>query len=292
MTNNALIPIADMRLMADSIVKSRFYGFKNIDEVLAVMLVAQAENKHPATVVQEYDIIQGRPALKSSAALARFQVSGGKVQWDEVSPAKAKGTFTHPAGGTLSIEWTIEMAKKAGLMRPGSGWEKYPEDMLCARVAARAIRKVYPACLTGSYLVEEVVDFDRPLNGGGHDIAPPAIPAPPAPVTPASPVIEGKAEPAKWTMTLKADEPPPLPSVERNEWPLMVPNMAQPYTICTSPEEWRDYYNALVEKIERSRKYQEAEKTEKVAKLLDSNRPLYESLPDEIRNQIQTSLEG
>ena len=283
MTNNALIPIADMRQMADSIVKSKFYGFKNTDEVLAVMLVAQAENKHPATVVQEYDIIQGRPALKSSAALARFQVSGGKVQWDEVSPAKARGTFTHPAGGTLSIEWTIDMARKAGLVRPGSGWERYPEDMLCARVAARAIRKVYPACLTGSYLVEEVADFDRPLNGAGNDIAPPAIPAPPAPAAPAPPVIEGTAE---------AVPTPPLPPVERTEWPLMVPNMDQPYTICTSAEEWRDYFNGLVEKIERSRKYREAEKAEKVAKLLDSNRPLYESLSDEIRNQIQTTIEG
>jgi hypothetical protein len=83
-----------------------------------------------------------------------------------------------------------------------------------------------------------------------------------------------------------------LPPVERNEWPLMVPNMAQPYIICQSAEEWRDYFNGLVEKIERSRKYQEAEKAEKVARLLDSNRLLYEELPDEIRVQIQTTIEG
>ncbi|MGV2434610.1 MAG UNVERIFIED_CONTAM: hypothetical protein LVT10_06750 [Anaerolineae bacterium] len=89
-----------MAVMADSIVKSGFYGFKSKEQVMAVMLVAQAENKHPASVVQEYDIIQGRPALKSQAILARFQLSGGSVQWDEVSPKKVVGTFKHPQGGS------------------------------------------------------------------------------------------------------------------------------------------------------------------------------------------------
>ena len=79
-----IVAVSDMTVMADAIVKSGFYGFKNKEQVMAVMLVAQAENKHPATVVQEYDIIQGKPALKSQAILARFQLAGGTVQWDSV----------------------------------------------------------------------------------------------------------------------------------------------------------------------------------------------------------------
>ena len=74
---NSLVTVQDMGMMADSIVRSGFYGFKTKDQVIAVMLVAQAENKHPATVMQEYDIIQGRPALKSQAILARFQLPAG-----------------------------------------------------------------------------------------------------------------------------------------------------------------------------------------------------------------------
>jgi RecT family len=169
-----LIPVNDMGIMADAIVKSQFYGFKSKEQVLAVMLVAQAEGKHPATVVQEYDIIQGRPALKSQAMLARFQLSGGKVEWHEMTAKKVSGTFTHPNGGSLTIEWTIEMAKQAGVYREGSGWTKYPEDMLTARVISRAVRKVYPACILGHYAVEEVVDFEP--------IAPKNITPPRAPV--------------------------------------------------------------------------------------------------------------
>ena len=106
-----------MTVMAEAIVKSNFYGFKTKEQVMAVMLVAQAEGKHPATVVQEYDIIQNRPALKSQAMLARFQLAGGTVQWDSVSSTAVKGTFKHPSGGSLTVEWTIEMAKQAGLYR-------------------------------------------------------------------------------------------------------------------------------------------------------------------------------
>lgn len=268
---NALVSIADMKTMADSIVKSRFYGFKTVDEVLAIMCVAQAENKHPATVVQEYDIIQGRPALKSSAALARFQLAGGKVQWDEVSAKKARGTFTHPAGGTLTIEWTIEMAQAAGLVRPGSGWAKYPEDMLCARVAARAIRKVYPACLTGSYLVEEVADFDKPLNAPA--VEPPKIPVASAPVAP--PVIEGKAEPAQ----------------ESDSWPLMVPNLPEPYMVCTSPEEWVDSFNELVTKISRAPKYSAEQRSAKLKALIGENQQLINSLHPDLQAQVNQELE-
>ena len=205
-------------------------------------------------------------------SLARFQLAGGKVQWDEVSPTKAKGTFAHPSGGTLTIEWTIDMARKAGLVRPGSGWERYPEDMLCARVAARAIRKVFPACLTGAYLVEEVVDFDKPLS---PVVEPPKIPTPPAP-----PTIEAKAEPVG-----NVSERP-------EEWPLMVPNLADPYVMANSAQSWADYFNGLVEKIERSPKYKDDVKADKIQKLLDANRELIERLPADIREQLQTTLEG
>ena len=155
-----IIPFADKRSMADAIVKSKFYGFQNAEQIMALMFVAEAENKHIATVVQEYDVISGRPALKTQAVLARFQQAGGKVQWKEMTPEKCVGVFSHHAGGDLTVEWTMEMAHIAGLVRPGSGWTKYPEDMLRARCIARGVRSVYPACILGQYSVEEVQDFE------------------------------------------------------------------------------------------------------------------------------------
>ena len=110
MTN--LVPVTDMKSMATSIVKSGFYGFKSEDQVMAIMAVAQAEGKHPASVVQEYDVIQGRPALKSQAILARFQMAGGKVEYGTYTDDKVEMTFSHPAGGSLTLSWTMKQASK------------------------------------------------------------------------------------------------------------------------------------------------------------------------------------
>ena len=161
---NDLIPFQDQQRMAESIVKSKFYGFTDINQVMAVMIVAQAENKHPGTVVQEYDIIQGRPALKSQAILARFQQAGGKVEYITYTDDKVEMTFSHPAGGSLTLAWTMKQAASIGLASKDN-WKKYPRAMLKARVVSEGVRAVYPACILGHYAVEEVMDFDsKPIK--------------------------------------------------------------------------------------------------------------------------------
>lgn len=145
--------------MAAAAVKSGLFGVKNQDQAVALMLLAQSENAHPFSICTQFDIIQGRPALKSSAALARFQAAGGKIQWLERSDSKASAKFSHPSGGELVVEWTMDMAKAAGLTGKQS-WQQYKRAMLSARVLAEGVRAVLPGCLNGVYLAEEVQDFD------------------------------------------------------------------------------------------------------------------------------------
>ena len=237
-----LIAVSDMTVMAEAIVKSNFYGFKTKEQVMAVMLVAQAEGKHPATVVQEYDIIQNRPALKSQAMLARFQLAGGTVQWDSVSPIAVKGTFKHPSGGSLTVEWTIEMARQAGLYREGSGWTKYPEDMLRSRVISRAVRSVYPACILGHYAVEEVQDF----------------------------------QPRKTVDMGRVDEVTEIAEVEVEDgaFHLFIPGVDKPYCSYHTTDEWIEGYCLMVHRISVSPKFSDAEKADKLAALKSANAPI------------------
>lgn len=151
--------VQDITAMAQAITKSGLFGIKQADQAVALMLVAQAEGRHPASVASEYDIIQGRPALKSQAALARFQAAGGKIQWTSRGPTKCSAKFNHPQGGELEIIWTMDRAQAAGLTGKAT-WKQYPDQMLSARVVAEGVRAVFPACLNGVYLAEEVQDFD------------------------------------------------------------------------------------------------------------------------------------
>jgi hypothetical protein len=110
------------------------------------------------TAVSQYHIIQGRPALKSDALLARFQQAGGKVEWPVYQDDKVTGRFSHPQGGTLEVTWTMKDAARAGLANK-EVWRQYPRSMLRARVLAEGIRTVYPGVMAGTYTVEEVRDF-------------------------------------------------------------------------------------------------------------------------------------
>jgi hypothetical protein len=156
----ALVPLSDMQQMAKIGVESNFFGIKKPTEAMALMLIAQAEGKHPATVFSQYHVIQGRPALKADAMLARFQQAGGSVQWTERTDKSCAATFVHPQGGKCDIRWTLDDAKRAGLLSGKSNWTQYPRQMLSARVVSEGVRAVFPGVLGGFYTPEEVGQFE------------------------------------------------------------------------------------------------------------------------------------
>lgn len=157
MTN--LVPYNDLERMGATIAKSKLFGMKTPEEAVALMLIAQAEGKHPATAAQEYNVIQGRPALKADAMLARFQANNGKVKWLVYTDKEVSGEFSHPSGGSVTITWNMEMATKLGY-HTKDNWKKFPRAMMRARCISEGVRTVYPGIAVGIYTPEEVQDFD------------------------------------------------------------------------------------------------------------------------------------
>lgn len=161
MSENAIVvrySMDEVERMGEALAKSGLFGFKEPAQAVALMLVAQAQGRHPASVAEEYDIIQGRPALRSRAALARYQVAGGRIEWIERTDARVSARFSHPQGGELVVTWDIDRARRMGLAEKDN-WKKQPMIMLSWRVVAEGIRATFPACLSGEYLAEEVEDL-------------------------------------------------------------------------------------------------------------------------------------
>ena len=158
---NNLVPLNDIQQMAEVAAKSKMFGFKSPDEAMAIMLLCQAENLHPAIAMRDFHVIQGRPALKADAMLARFQAAGGSVKWEEYSDERVSGNFSHPSGGSVTVTWTFEMARKIGLTGKDN-WKNYARAMLRARCISEGVRTVYPGCVTGLYTPEEVEAFKTP----------------------------------------------------------------------------------------------------------------------------------
>ncbi len=179
----ASIPFTDLERMAGAIAKSGLFGVKNKDQALALMLLSQAEGRHPVLAARDYHIISGSPALKSDTMLARFQQAGGVVEWITLTDTEAVGTFSHPASPRpVEIRWTIKMATAAGLTG-NSTWKKYPRAMLRARSVSEGVRTVFPAVLSGMYTEEETESFTSPTrtpaqNADAEVIDTPKIEAP------------------------------------------------------------------------------------------------------------------
>ena len=112
---SSIVPYNDMKIMANDVARSGMFGFKSVEQASTLMLIAQSEGIHPVRAMAMYDIINGKPALKSNEILARFQDSGGSVEWIETTDKIAKGKFTHPKGGSITIEWTMQRAVAADL---------------------------------------------------------------------------------------------------------------------------------------------------------------------------------
>lgn len=153
--SNAVVSYNDMQRMATTVAKSGLFGVKNEDQALALMALCQAEGIHPMTAVRDYHIISGRPALKAETMLARFMQNGGKVEWHALTDQKAEATFSHPQGGSVRLDWTLDRAKQAGLLSNPT-WQKYPRPMLRSRLISEGVRTVSPGIVQGVYTPDEI----------------------------------------------------------------------------------------------------------------------------------------
>ena len=219
---NNLVPLQDITQMAEVAASSKMFGFKNPQEAMAIMLLCQAENLHPAVAMRDYHVIQGRPALKADAMLARFQQAGGSVNWKEYTDAVVTGIFSHPSGGSLEVSWSLAQAKSIGIANKDN-WKNYPRAMLRARCVSEGIRSVFPGCVVGIYTPEEVQDFEPPKEK-----------------------FMGTVE--------RVQDVPPVEVVEDGAFKLYIPGNDEPYTSYHSVEDWLLGFEEMVMRIVNSTK--------------------------------------
>ncbi|MEQ8353826.1 MAG: hypothetical protein RH862_20275 [Leptospiraceae bacterium] len=157
--------LPELEKMAHTIVKSGLFGMKDQSQAMALMLLCQASGMHPMKAVQRYDIIQGRPALKSQTMLADFKKAGNQVRWIRRDDRVCEAEFADRQGNVITIKWTMEMAQKAGLTDK-QNWKMYPRQMLSARVISEGVKALAPEVAEGLYVPEEVMDFGEGFGSG------------------------------------------------------------------------------------------------------------------------------
>jgi len=253
-----LITVDQIQTMANAVVKSQLFGMKTVEQATALMLIAQAEGYHPALAARDYHIIQGRPTLKAETMMARFQQQGGKVDWKTLTDEEVTATFSHPSGGSATITWTFEQARKAGLTGKDN-WKNYPRAMLRARVVSEGIRTVFPGVVLGVYTPEEVQDI--PTQPKSRDMG-------------TVDVVEAVEE-------------------EKIEHPFSL-FLADGSVYKGYPDfpEYMEGIRSMVAKITNSTKFTEEEKKQKITSLLTANSKQIDSLPALSKVQLKAALIG
>ncbi len=123
--------------------------------------VAGRELGLPALMsLQKLYIVNGRMGMAGEVAIVLLQRASYKIEHKYDSrdnPTACEVTLTHPQKGSFTWRFTIADARRAGLVKPNSAWEKFPQDLLYYRALMSAARKFAPEALGGiGYTPEEL----------------------------------------------------------------------------------------------------------------------------------------
>lgn len=163
--SNALVPLDQMQTMAQACAESGLFGAKTPQQALTIMLLAQAEGRHPMSAAKDYDIIQGKPAKKAEAMLRDFLAAGGSVKWHKLDDDGAEATFSHPQGGEVRIDWNKARMQQAKISNDAM-YSKYPRAMYRSRCVSEGVRTVCPSATGGLYVPDEVRQIQGEKNMG------------------------------------------------------------------------------------------------------------------------------
>jgi hypothetical protein len=180
-------------LSASTLVPKEFQG--NMGNCAIALNIAKRLGADPFMVIQNIDIIHGRPSFRATFLIAmvnasgrftplQFRMSGEGASRSCVAWAKDKETGDVIEG----TEITMAMAKAEGWStKSGSKWVTMPEQMLRYRAAAFFARIYAPDITLGMQTSEEMRDIEPVRN-----VTPAVRSEPINPFAPALPAIEAE----------------------------------------------------------------------------------------------------
>ena len=117
--------------IAPAMQASRLFGVANPESAMAIMLKGYELGLSFTASFELIHVIDGKPSLSPRGALALVQQSPNfedmKIT-DE--PGKCTVWMKRKNSFEYEVSYSIDEAEKAGLVKKGSGWEKYEANML------------------------------------------------------------------------------------------------------------------------------------------------------------------
>lgn len=189
---------------------SRLFGMATEAQAMAVMAKGYELG---LTLTASFDLIQvieGKPALTPRGALALVMQSGmlENLKIEDLKdangvPTACRVTMKRRGGFEYTSEFTMEDAKRAGLVKTNGAWEKYPANMLRWRATGYCIDVVFSDVCGGMKRADE---FGANIDFAGNVVDATWTPVTSAPAAPVAPVVVNLNTAAAVVMTVSLQD--------------------------------------------------------------------------------------
>jgi hypothetical protein len=241
----------------------------------------------PMQALQNIAVINGKPSVYGDAAMALVQASPVCEDVEEffenegspnpiaVCIAKRKGRKP------VTVKFSVEDAKRAGLWGKQGPWSAYPKRMMQMRARGFALRDAFPDVLKGMITAEEAQDYP--------DEAKPVQAKPANPLDLVAPkkveIVEEIIDPMVFVEVYEqATEKEEVAAevaetkLSTSPFPLFVPNKVTPHETFSNLEEWQDSYEDLAEKTAKAGKRPARERMTILKELKLANEAMLKSI--------------
>lgn len=222
--------------LAPTMHTARLFGTRTTEEAAVIMLKGFELGFSITAAFENIHVIDGKPSLSPKGALALIHDCPLLASLSIKDEVDAKGnpfactvTMKRKNGFEYTTRFSMDDARRADLVKPKSGWEKYPANMLRWRALGYCEDVVFPDVIGGTKRADEY----------GADL------------TPDGDVIEGS-----WVVgSQQASAPTPQPTVSQPK-PLTIQDLLAVYNpqqimaandgkIPNTPEECQKVLNFL-----------------------------------------------
>ena len=182
-----------IQAVAPSMHQSRLFGVTSPEQAAAIMLKGFELGIGLAASFEFIITVQGKPSLIPRGALALIHRSGELAGMKiEDKPDSCTVTMKRKGGFEYTLTYSLEDAKRAGLVKPGSAWEAYGPNMLRWRCIGFVADVVFPDILGGLKRADE---FGAAIDVAGNVVEGEwTVPEPPEPPKAAGPTLDQLVE--------------------------------------------------------------------------------------------------
>lgn len=176
-----------IRDMAPVMHQSRLFGVSSMEAAAAIMLKGYELGLSVTASFEFIHVIQGKPGLSPRGALALLhshpdieKVEIKRLTKEDGSYLGHSCTIRRRSGFEYTAQFTLEDAKRAGLVKPDSGWTKYPEQMCMWRAVGFAADVATPDIIAGMTTIMKMPEeLGMAITDSGEVIDVQAVPAKP-----------------------------------------------------------------------------------------------------------------